>query len=105
MGGPDYKIHDPKGWMGDPKRGAALGRGAWHADDKYAPVKLYLRRVLLVYGDYDSNGTYFGGGPDTKRLYWCANEDQTIDFMLRGVDREDAKAQVKAKYPNARFFR
>lgn len=102
MSGPDFKVHDPKGWCGDPRRGAAMGRGSWHLDDKDAfDGKLYLRYMPLVDGDYDKNGTYWGGpGP----LYWCANEDQTIDFVIRARNREDAKAQVKALYPKARFY-
>ncbi len=102
---PDYTLHDPKGWCGDPKRGAAMGRGSYHVEDKEAfEGKMFVKYVRLS-GDYDSNGTYFGGGPGTLPLYWCTNEDQTIDFMLRATDREDAKEQVKRAYPKARFFR
>ena len=28
---PDYTTNDPKGWCGDPARGAALGRPSYHA--------------------------------------------------------------------------
>ena len=103
--GPDYKDNDPRGWCGDPRRGAAMGRPSIHADDRkgYAG-KLYLRRVRLN-GDYDSNGTYFGGGPGTLPLFWCASADGEIDFMLRAHGRDDAKEEILADYPLASFFR
>ena len=30
---PDYSTHDPKGWCGDPRRGAALGRATIQEGD------------------------------------------------------------------------
>jgi hypothetical protein len=99
---PSYSDNDPRGWCGDPKRGAAMGRPTVDADDRTAPVKLYLRRSYLDNGGYDRNGTYFGIGAP---LYWCADADGEIDFMLRARDRADAKRQVVAKYPNATFWR
>ncbi len=102
--GPDYKSNDPRGWCGDPSRGAAMGRPTIQDAPKGAPVKLYVRRVRLN-GDYDSNGTYFGGGPGTLPLYWVASADGEIDYMLRAHDRDDAKEQALADYPHARFFR
>lgn len=104
MSSPDYKAHDPRGWCGDPSRGAAMGRGSYHADDKLASVKLHLRCVRLN-GDYDSNGTYFGGGYGTLPLYWVCDADQSIDFMLRAESRDDAKRLALEDYPNARFYR
>lgn len=98
---PSYSTHDPKGWCGDPRRGAALGRATYEGDRNYSG-KLYLRRIRLDSGGYDVNGTYFGhGGP----LFWCASDDTTIDFMLRASDRKDAKRKVLETYPHARFFR
>ena len=102
--GPDYKVHDPRGWCGDPARGAALGRGEYHPEDPRAYTgKLALRKVRLS-GDYDQNGTYWGyvRGWD---LYWCASEDNEIDWCVRGTSRADARAKVIAKYPNAKVRR
>jgi hypothetical protein len=98
----DYKLRDPKGWCGDPRRGAALGRSHVEGDLKYAG-KMALRRVYLN-GDYDSLGTYWGGGGGSP-IYWYASEDegQTIEGTVRAKSRADAKAQVRAMYPNARF--
>ena len=98
---PNYKTNDPKGWQGDIKRGAALGRPSITKLDRNAVVRLYLRKVRLVDG-YDTNGTYFGSG---RPLYWVANDSGEVDFMIRANDREEAREQVKELYPNAKFFR
>ena len=99
---PSYKTHDPKGWCGDPKRGAALGRGALHEADPAQPIKLVLRKVRIDSGGYDPNGTYFGWG---EPLYWYADVDGTVDAMLRAGSRETAKARIREQYPLARFYR
>ena len=100
-----YKTNAPQGWGGDPKRGAALGRASIDLSVDEAQNfkgKLHLRQVKLDAGGYDSNGTYFGHG---HQLYWCANEDGTVDFVLRAHSREDAKSKVHNTYPGARFYR
>lgn len=99
---PSYKTNDPKGWFGDPRRGAAMGRPGIHG---VLSGRLYLRRVLLI-GDYDVNGTYFGHVPG-RRLWWCASEDGAIDFIVSVMNwgtREVAKAEVRKRYPNAKFY-
>lgn len=97
---PDYKHNDPRGWGGDPKRGAALGRPTLQGE--YDGSRLHLVCTYLNAGGYDSNGTYFGIGTP---LYWCASESGSIDFMLRAPTRDDAKRQVRSTYPTAVFFR
>jgi hypothetical protein len=100
---PDYKRHDPKGWCGDPTRGAAMGRHSYHAEDSESfDGKLSLRRVRLNSGGYDGNGTYFGTG---SPLYWAASEDLDVDYMFRAHDREAARATVLEKYPKAKVRR
>jgi len=110
-----YKTNDPKGWCGDPRRGAAVGRGDLHGDPDFE-YKFVLRKVRLDGGGYDSNGTYFGWG---QTLYWYASvnheggldkdgdpiEVQAVDAMLRADTRDEAKAEIRERYPNARFFR
>lgn len=98
MSAPSYKTHDPKGWCGDPTRGAAMGRGTWESKDKQAFHKLTLCNVELDSGGYDRNGTYFGSGGD---LWWYASEDGEIDAMLRAGNRREAERQVFKEYPNA----
>jgi len=97
---PSYSTNDPKGWCGDPKRGAALGRS--NVVGKYDESKLTLRRVRLNSGGYDPNGTYYGFG---EPLYWCADGAGEIDFVLRAADRKAAKKQVRVYCPGARFLR
>ena len=96
-----YKTNDPKGWCGDPKRGAAMGRCAIHDEPKEYEGKLYLRRVRMN-GAYDTNGTYFGVGDP---LYWYSNEDGTIDSVTRATSRSLAKRFIRTVYPKVRFFR
>jgi hypothetical protein len=98
---PDYKTHDPRGWCGDPSRGAALGRPT--VADGEPEGKMTLRRVRMsADGAYDSNGTYFGCG---EPLYWYADEGGNVDAVLRARSREDAKRQVREIYPTAKFYR
>ena len=99
---PDYSYNDPKGWCGDPTRGAALGRPSIKEEPKDYAGLLYLWHMRLDAGGYDKNGTYFGIG---ERLYWCANENHTVDFMLRAQDRADARTQVLQVYPKAKVRR
>ena len=96
-----YKTNDPKGWCGNPSRGAALGRPSIHGEKNYSG-KMHLRRIRLDNGGYDSNGTYFGSGPP---LFWYASDDGTIDCMIRAKDRAAAKVIIQKDYPKARFYR
>jgi len=98
---PSYKTHDPKGWCGDPKRGAAMGRGSKHASDTSAEIKFYLRQVRIDEGGYDTNGTYFGHG---GTLYWYADAEGKVDAMLRASNRVEAIAEIRTEYPRAKFF-
>jgi hypothetical protein len=65
-------------------------------------MKLSLQRIRLNSGGYDPNGTYFGWGAP---LYWYANDEGTVDAMLRASSRAEAKRKVLEKYPNAHFYR
>lgn len=130
-----YQDNDPKGWGGDPRRGAALGRSDRHlapcdwcqrGDEPFVALnrrkahrgpldalfwcetfegKLVLRRVRLDVGGYDVNGTYFGTGERGEYLYWYASDDGSVDAVLRAESRADAKAKILTRYPKARFFR
>ena len=106
---PSYETRDPRGWCGDPARGAALGRHSVLDADPEASIKLTLRRVRLDAGGYDALGTYWGHGDP---IYWYASADGSIDATLRtpgrGVtsyERADAKAAIREIYPLARFHR
>lgn len=106
---PNYKTNDPRGWCGDPKRGAAMGRSTIAGDPDYSG-KIVLRKVRLDSGGYDPNGTYFGW-VDGHYVYWYASVDLdasgvgTIDGVLRAGNRHEARAEIAERYPNARFYR
>lgn len=93
-----YKANDPGGWGGDPTRGAALGRNDIHDETKEYEGVLTVTRVKLDSGGYDPNGTYFGIGPP---LFWVANEEGSIDFVVRSADKTGAKEKALRKYPRA----
>lgn len=97
---PNYQTNNPKGWCGDPRRGAALGRCSLEGTPDFSG-KLYVRKVRLDSGGYDSNGTYFGTGDP---LYWVASADGSIDRVCRARDRYDAASKALRWYPNARFY-
>lgn len=96
---PSYKTNDPRGWCGDPSRGAALGRPSIHDCDEFTG-RLYLQKVRIDSGGYDPNGTYWGLGDP---LYWCANEDNSIDYCFRALNRQEAKGKVLERYPKAKL--
>lgn len=97
----NYKDNDPKGWCGDPKRGAALGRVTLKGELGEDKV-LSITYKPWVDGDYDENGTYFGGGNDDK-LYWVSSEDGAIDYMVRANNLYAARCQVLRDYPDAKI--
>lgn len=96
------KLAPDEGWMGDPKRGASLGRRNRLEYPLEAPAKFYLRRVRINSGGYDEGGSYWGVG---LPLYFARDDDREIDMFLRAVSRDDAKWQVRLKYPAAAFYR
>lgn len=90
-----YTTNDPKGWCGDPSRGAALGRPTIRGE--YTGQVLHITRKQLD-GDYDENGTYFGQG---EPLFWVHSDDGEFDYMLRAKDIGAARVQVGKDYPGA----
>lgn len=99
-----YLTRNPKGWGGDPKRGAALGRGTVDepTEDTYK-TPLLLKRVPLDDGGYDPNGTYFGKSDDGSNLYWLASEDGKIDRVFRAKDDAAAIAYAGNLYTLAKI--
>lgn len=85
-----YSTNDPKGWCGDPRRGAALGRPAIHEGRPEGVV--IVRRSRLDRQGYDRNGTYFGDGDP---LYWYADGGGKIDAMIRAEDDGSAPVRVR----------
>lgn len=97
----NYKKHDPKGWMGDPSRGAAMGRPHICALKPDYSGYIYVREVVLDDGGYDCLGTYFGGG---EQLWWCVvnGENNYLDMVWRG-DAETVARSLKGSFPNAQI--
>jgi hypothetical protein len=83
-----YKTNDPKGWMWDPKLGAALGRPTIQGELDEGETISIVRKQLD--GDYDENDTYFGGGPDVDPLFWVSSESGGVDYMIRAKGISDA---------------
>lgn len=100
---PSYSVNDPKGWMGDPKRGASLGRRDRVGERTYDGV-ITLRRVRLNADGYDGLGTYWGI-PHSSQLYWFASATNHIDQTIWAKNREAARAHVLSLYPNAKVRR
>ena len=90
-----YSTRDPKGWCGDPSRGAALGRATFKGD---ARGQISVARVHLDSGGYDRNGTYFGAG--RRKLFWVSDESGEVDYVFRAVDMSSACAEVSKGYPS-----
>lgn len=81
------------GWMGDPSRGAAMGRSSGASTVSQLPDRsVYLSRVKLDSGGYDEGGAYWGIG---KPLY-CAYSDDYCEYCeyVRADSREDAASQL-----------
>ncbi len=100
MSAPSYTTNDPRGWCGDLKRGAAIGRPSDHCQGFEG--RIFLRRIRLNSGGYDPNGTYFGIGVP---LYWVASEGGEVDYMLRADSRGSAREMVLVRYPLAKVRR
>jgi hypothetical protein len=62
---------------------------------------LYLRRIRINSGGYDSGGAYWGRGAP---LYYVEDQDGNSRFF-RACSREGAKAHIVATFPGARFYK
>lgn len=90
--------------------GAPMGRRQASAADSKQPMKFRLSRVYLNSGGYDRGGAYWGIGTplyqaeaDAPTMYEYGGD--VVTMYLRAYDRDDAKDRVRAKYPNATFYR
>jgi len=90
------------GWMGNPKRGASMGRQDNPSLWPNATRKFTLQRVPLNQGGYDRGGAYWGHG---WPLYWACCESGSIEFFFRAGDRAAAKLELLKRHPGATFYR
>ena len=63
--------------------------------------RIYLRRVRLNSGGYDTGGAYWGLGAPL----WQAMDRDVNCRIFRAADRANAKATVLEDLPDARFYR
>lgn len=97
----DYSLHASKGWMGDPKRGAAMGRGSWINEGPNYSGPIRIQEVKLDAGGYDPSGAYFGHSPDRLLLYWVASPSCSIDYVQWAGSRSEVEFEVRKKWPLA----
>jgi hypothetical protein len=68
-------------------------------------MKFTLKRYKINSSGYSSTGYYYGVG---LPLYWYCSQEKIDGALKEGVirarNRKDAKAQVIAKYPGAKFY-
>lgn len=72
--------------------------------ERLQTVKVRLYRVYLNHGGYEygRNGRYFGHGSPLYK--WVADESFEVEGMCRAKDRDEAKAQIRAKYRDTIVF-
>lgn len=86
------------------KYGASMGRASYHADERDVAAKFRLHAIPLDGGGYDNGGAYWGWPSDLYRAI-AESDAGEIELFIRAPSREQARAIVVAKYPNARFYR
>lgn len=97
------------GWMGDPRRGAAMGRSDVIPPTMPPGTKIHIQKIRLNDGGYDRGNAYWGACPG-EYLYWAGTEEidesgEYLSMFFRASDRDDAKAQVFKRFPGVKFFR
>ena len=78
--------------------GAPMGR---HTGPEFLGGKCYLRRVPLDRGGYDRGGAYWGIGLPL----WEAQDQDGNTAIFRAASRAAAKALLREKFENLRFYR
>ncbi len=97
---PDYNKNDPKGWGGDPSRGAAMGRfSICNMHDDFNGT-ITIREVCIDDDGYDPNGTYFGLG---EPLWWCSAQTNSreLDEVHRSETPEKMMDILRKRFPDA----
>ena len=87
------------------KYGAPMGKGDWTPDTQ-EPIKMYLRKLEWVDGDYTSDGTYWGYSRGEHIYRACGyGPNELNEMFVRTYSRKVAKQKVLEIFPNARFYR
>ncbi len=87
-----------------------MGRSNHLPSDPARPVKLRLVRLRMVDQCYDTGGAYWGGwSPSAGRMYRAVSTSPEIgtyaQVFIRALNRDAAKAKVRALVPGATFYR
>lgn len=83
--------------------GASMGRRN-NTTERDTVTKLHLQRVPINQGGYDPGGAYWGTGAPLYVAYGYGSEELQ-EYFFRAADRDEAKAIVKSRFPNAKFYR
>lgn len=85
--------------------GAPMGRPDITPDHNN-PIKLHLRKLRWVDGDYDEGAAYWGyvRGEHIYRAVGYGKEELN-ELFVRAKSREDARKQVLEVFPRAKFYR
>jgi hypothetical protein len=89
------------------KYGAPMGRGGVEPRDlvtltAHAPdCRLFMHRVEINGGGYDSGGAYWGHGKPLWRAWFVDANGDEVETFFRAWTRDEAKAQ----FPGRRFYR
>lgn len=83
-----------------------MGRPNVLPDDRWLPCKLRLVRLRMVDYDYDEGGAYWGGPSTHGAMYRAIGDcgDVRAEVFVRATTRQEAKARVRERLPNARFY-
>jgi hypothetical protein len=91
------------------KYGAPMGRQNRLPCCTTHSIKLHIERMNLTNGNcYDNGFAYWGSGDRPMYVAWRDrdhNSVQAVRVYVRGLNREDAKNEVRKVLPNAKFFR
>jgi hypothetical protein len=82
-----------RGWCGDPKRGAALGRSGDNPAN-WGKCEAELVGVWIDAGGYDPGGTYWG---KAEPLFELVGPEAS--YFFRAADRKAARTAIKAEFP------
>lgn len=78
--------------------GAPMGRPDKAQD---TGLRMHLRRVRINSGGYDDGGAYWGLGAPL----WAYDDGENDWSYLRARTRDDAKAKILERFPDAKFYR
>lgn len=84
--------------------GSSMGRRSSRIQSD-EPVKVSMRKLRWVDGDYDEQGAYWGYAAGTN-IYWANFDlgDSNEDIFVRATSRQDAKEQVRKQLSSAKFY-